>query len=659
MLRMGVVLLFCLFCAVAGAQEVVDIEGKILVSSHEASGGPATYFLETTTASKADGLPEFAFGDVSPYMDRVAYAVKNAAFPTVATIETANIDGSGVAKVTEMAGVGGVNCRPQWSPDASMIAFQHADPGEGEMACEVGFSVWVVKADGSFARQVTPGSGWNPTWSPNGYRVTCRTDEGAAIVDTDGSDFQVLPNVADMPDWSPCGSNIASCTYRLDVVGGEPGVWRELLLTDVDGGNPVILVARFVTDKDIDRHLARDWPDLLPGHLTRQRVRVQVGPSFPEWSPSGDRLIYYGAMPFDPDGLWCEYQVEMYVYDLKSSTSTRITENEACEYAFSWNGDNTFPADPVVEVDDLTVTFDTVTEEGVTTIVRDDDPPEFGTGFQFGWEFYEIDTTAAMTGPVTVCFSYHDAIVPSGTAEADLAIFHWDEDIGDWVDATVSHDLEANVICAVTDSLSPFAVHGVRRTRFPDVPAWGFGPEELDAHWAYEAVEICVRDGVVRGYPDGFYRPLRSVQRDQMAVFIARSLAGGDAGVSDFEGTPTFPDVSSTHWALDYVEYAVASDVVGGYEDGTYRPSREVTRGQMAIFVARVLAGGEEKVPAYSGSPTFADVGPDFWAFRHVEYIRAAGVIQGYGDGLYHPEYVVTRDQMAVYIARSLAEMDE
>jgi hypothetical protein len=43
----------------------------------------------------------------------------------------------------------------------------------------------------------------------------------------------------------------------------------------------------------------------------------------------------------------------------------------------------------------------------------------------------------------------------------------------------------------------------------------------------------------------------------------------------------------------------------------------------------------------------------EFWAYKHVEYCVENGVVQGYEDGCYHPEYVVTRDQMAVYVARA------
>ncbi|HUU53838.1 MAG TPA: S-layer homology domain-containing protein, partial [Armatimonadota bacterium] len=179
---------------------------------------------------------------------------------------------------------------------------------------------------------------------------------------------------------------------------------------------------------------------------------------------------------------------------------------------------------------------------------------------------------------------------------------------------------------------------------FPDVP--------LDC-WAYEQVNACVDAGIVAGYDDARYHGSWEVTRDQMAVYIARALAGGEANVPEFTGTPTFPDVGELFWALDHVEYAVAEGVVGGYDDHLYHPEFAVDRGQMAAFMARAVAGGDGNVPVPSGAPTFPDVGSDFWAYRHIEYCVAQAIVQGYLDGLYHPEVVVTRDQMAVYVARA------
>jgi len=214
---------------------------------------------------------------------------------------------------------------------------------------------------------------------------------------------------------------------------------------------------------------------------------------------------------------------------------------------------------------------------------------------------------------------------------------------------------------SVTDDLGQTDTDSVTVTVllsvFPDVPS---------DHWAFGAIVGCVNAGIVSGYDDGLYHGDWPVTRDQMAVYISRALAGGDESVPDFTGTPTFPDVDAEHWALRYVEYAVDQSVIGGYDDGTYHPEYEVTRDQMAVYVARSICDptGEDGLTGYvpAAPRDFPDVpntgyGDDgtepFWAYLHVEYCVEDGVVQGYDDGLYHPDWVVTRDQMAMYVARA------
>jgi hypothetical protein len=171
--------------------------------------------------------------------------------------------------------------------------------------------------------------------------------------------------------------------------------------------------------------------------------------------------------------------------------------------------------------------------------------------------------------------------------------------------------------------------------------------------WAWGYVEAAVENGVVQGFPDGTYQPNLVVTRDQMAVYIARALEGGDSGVPPGPATPSFPDVLVDHWAYKYVEHAVDQGVVQGFDDGSYRPDLPVDRAQMAVYIARALAGSDANVPAGPPTPTFPDVPTDFWSYNYVEYIAEQGVSQGYPDGLYHPEIPCTRDQMAVYVSRA------
>ena len=181
---------------------------------------------------------------------------------------------------------------------------------------------------------------------------------------------------------------------------------------------------------------------------------------------------------------------------------------------------------------------------------------------------------------------------------------------------------------------------------FPDVPT---------DYWALDSILACTAAGIVQGYPDGTYGPAIVVTRDQMAVFISRALVGGNEKVPTGPATPHFADVPIDYWAYDYIEYARYVGVVQGYSDGLYHSADAVDRGQMSAYIARAVAGGDVKVPDGPVIATFSDVPTNYWAYKYVEYIAnpTRAIAKGYPDGLYHPEYPCTRDQMAVYIQRA------
>ena len=200
---------------------------------------------------------------------------------------------------------------------------------------------------------------------------------------------------------------------------------------------------------------------------------------------------------------------------------------------------------------------------------------------------------------------------------------------------------------SVPETTATNVVFNVVNSTFSDIP-WD--------HWSILQIEQTYENGIVKGYDNGTYRPAFAVTRDQMATYVARSLAGGDDQVPDGPIDPTFPDVPTDHWAYKYVEYTVAANIVVGYDDGTYRPAVPVDRGQMAVYIARALAGGETGVPPPPADPSFSDVGPGTdweWCYPHVEYIAGRGIAGGYEDGTYRPATVCTRDQLAVYVARA------
>jgi subtilase family serine protease len=189
---------------------------------------------------------------------------------------------------------------------------------------------------------------------------------------------------------------------------------------------------------------------------------------------------------------------------------------------------------------------------------------------------------------------------------------------------------------------------------FADVPP---------TYWSFDETEACSAGEIVQGYlvpdPDHpgsdlhVYEPTWVVARDQMAVYIARALAGGDAAVPAGPAQATFADVPTTYWAFRHIEYDYDEGVVTGYDAERYAPGDPVDRGQMAVFVSRARGWVKIGDDMTTAPELFPDVPAGFWAGTAVKACVDNQVVRGYGDGLYHPEIQVTRDQMAVYIAKA------
>jgi len=309
--------------------------------------GELEWSTEQVSADGADLVP--VEGVPSPATGELAFETAVDWPPTFSDIWKTDPDGSEVVNLTARAELGGVNCYPQWSPDGSMIAFQHCDPVEGVVPCEAGFHLWVISADGSEARPVlpedTPGTMWG-RWSPDGSRLLCNmslegTDETrydvAVTTDPWGTDIQVLPNVGNRPTWSPDGTMIASTREREGELDGVSGAWNQLVVTGADGSDPEVLVQQFIVDAEVNSFLSGGEEFLgTPGFDWEGDLCAWVGPRQPEWSPNGDRIAFLAAMPWDPEGPYYKFQIEVWVYDLNTDELIQVTDDDLAQTHLSW-----------------------------------------------------------------------------------------------------------------------------------------------------------------------------------------------------------------------------------------------------------------------------------------------------------------------------------
>lgn len=121
-----------------------------------------------------------------------------------------------------------------------------------------------------------------------------------------------------------------------------------------------------------------------------------------------------------------------------------------------------------------------------------------------------------------------------------------------------------------------------------------------------------------------------------------------------------FADVASTDWFVSSVVKVSADDkkIMNGYADtNLFGPYDNITRGQVAIVLYNMATtngftdetiGTDKDGMSYK---SFSDVESGAYYDKAVAWAKAAGVVNGYGDGTFKPEQNVTRQEFAKMLA--------
>jgi hypothetical protein len=133
--------------------------------------------------------------------------------------------------------------------------------------------------------------------------------------------------------------------------------------------------------------------------------------------------------------------------------------------------------------------------------------------------------------------------------------------------------------------------------------------------------------------------------------------------------TVAFSDVPEGSTFYDYIHCLACHGIIAGYDDGTFRPQNNITRGQIAKIVAK--AGGYDD-GITDGFSTFQDVTPNSTFWLYVERLALYDVMSGYECGgpgepcvapdnkpYFRPFANATRGQIAKIVSNSAGFNDE
>ncbi|MFS8639297.1 MAG: S8 family serine peptidase [Symbiobacteriaceae bacterium] len=161
----------------------------------------------------------------------------------------------------------------------------------------------------------------------------------------------------------------------------------------------------------------------------------------------------------------------------------------------------------------------------------------------------------------------------------------------------------------------------------------------------YGEIQRAADLGLVEGYGDGRFAPDEDVQRHQLAKMIVNAYERA-LGVSlPIDPSVDFPDVDEGRNLGPFVAKAATAGWILGYDDGTFRPTRPITRLETALIIARAL-----DLPPAASQP-FADVPPAYTG--EVGAVAEAGIMKGMaapagsGARLFRPGDHLSRAQAA------------
>ena len=86
----------------------------------------------------------------------------------------------------------------------------------------------------------------------------------------------------------------------------------------------------------------------------------------------------------------------------------------------------------------------------------------------------------------------------------------------------------------------------------------------------------------LKGYPGGGFAPGKNMSRAEVTTMFARLLTEQMEANKSYPAS--FSDVTSAHWAANYIGYMEQFGIVRGYSNGTFRPNAPITRAERSTW---------------------------------------------------------------------------
>jgi len=179
-----------------------------------------------------------------------------------------------------------------------------------------------------------------------------------------------------------------------------------------------------------------------------------------------------------------------------------------------------------------------------------------------------------------------------------------------------------------------------------NVQAASFTDMNKNTSSLYVEVQYLADQGIIKGYPDGRFKPNNPIAKQHIAAMLVRAL---DLPMTNLED-PQYKDVPKTH--------PYYNEIAAGYNAGlfskadNFKPNSSISRAFMArlmskAFKLKVHQQGEE-------SPRYSDVARNSEFYTDILKVSSNNIAKGYPDDRFKPNQLITRSHFAAFLTRAL-----
>lgn len=176
-----------------------------------------------------------------------------------------------------------------------------------------------------------------------------------------------------------------------------------------------------------------------------------------------------------------------------------------------------------------------------------------------------------------------------------------------------------------------------------------------ETEWYFKAVKFCYDHGMIMGTTATTFEPNAKLTRGMLVTILYRI----DGKVLVY-GDCTFPDVSENMYYYNAIKWASNYGIVKGYEDGKFRPNKNVSREELVVILRNYLRSRGVDTTTTTDLSVFNDGNKvSSFAQSAVEWAIANNVITGYThDNTIKPQGTATRAETAAVLYKYFRNSD-